>query len=530
MASSEAIVLYRLLIVVLLSFGSARASQPARAERASARPAVASAEAGALSGPAAEWWKHVARLSDDSFNGRAAGTAEHRKAADYVAGEFKKLGLEPGGENGYLQPVPLQDVSVDTKRSKILVTGEPARELTINKEVIVAARGTCGNVDAPLAFVGHGLWLPELGHDDLAGVDLKGKVAVFTSGAPGALKGALVSHRQGTGERWRILHERGAIGTIVILDPKQPGGLPWKQAVAQGSLPTTGLAQHDEFGDRRISLVASEESSSVLKRPGAHLRANITCTASPTTSENVVAMLRGSDDGVRDEFVVLTAHIDHVGRFGTGADTIYNGTMDNAAGVASLIDAAARIKASGRTPRRSVAFVAVTAEERGLLGSQYFAANPSLPRGSRIVANINMDMWLPIIPMKSLIGWGMEESSLERDVEAAAESVGVKAERDPVPQMNPFIRSDQYSFVRMGVPSVMVAVGSGGDKDVWKTWEAWMGTRYHQPNDDAQQPVNMESAETFQRALVALITRVADAEQPPRWNTNSAFAVKRGDP
>jgi hypothetical protein len=505
MASSEAITLYR-LFVVLLSIASLNAA-----------------------GPAADWWKHVVYLSDDSLNGRAAGTPEHRKAAEYVASEFKTLGLDPSGVNGFLQPVPLQEVSVDAKASKIAVTGASARELAVNKDVIVIARGACGTVDAPLAYVGHGLSLPELGHDDLAGVDLKGKIAVFTSGAPPSLKGPLVSHRQGNGERWKILHARGAVGTILILDPKQPGGVPWKQALAQAAHPTTGLADHDEYGDRRVALIVSDESAAAVKAPGARLNATIACSARPITSENVVATLRGNDERLRSEFVVLTAHIDHVGHFGSGGDTIYNGAMDNAAGVASLIDAAARITASGQKLRRSVAFVAVTAEERGLLGSQYFAAHPTLPRGSRMIANINMDMWLPIIPMKSIIGWGMEESSLEKDVEAAAASVGVKAERDPVPQMNPFIRSDQYSFVRKGIPSVMVAVGSAGDESIWKTWETWMETRYHQPSDDAKQPVNLESAETFQRALVALITRIANAEQAPRWNPGSTFAATHGD-
>jgi Zn-dependent M28 family amino/carboxypeptidase len=240
-------------------------------------------------------------------------------------------------------------------------------------------------------------------------------------------------------------------------------------------------------------------------------------------SENVVGVLEGSDPRLRNEYVVLTAHLDHVGRFGTGEDTIYNGAMDNASGVASLIDLAARLRAAGVRPRRSIAFAAVTAEERNLLGSYHLARRPPFPAGARVVANVNLDMFLPIIPMRSLIAFGMEESSLERDVEAAAAAVGLRAERDPVPAQNIFIRSDQYNFVRVGVPSVMLLTGAGGDREIWKTWETWMATRYHKPNDDAAQPVNVESAETFQRALVALVGRIADADRAPEWNQDSVF-------
>lgn len=474
--------------------------------------------------PAADWWKHVVYLSDDSFNGRAAGTPEHRKAAEYVARQLEYLGLTPGAGRDYLQPVPLQSVTVDRAKSRIVLVSDGSElPLAIGTDVIVNARGVCGNVDAPLAFVGHGLSLPELGHDDLAGVDLKGKIAVFTAGAPDSLRGPLVSHRQGGGERWRVLHERGAVGAIVLHNPNQPAAPRWEDIVARGAEPTSGLARGDEYGERRLALTARPDLEARLKSAGARVKASLHCSARPQSSENVVAILEGGDPALRHEYVVLSAHLDHIGAFGTGGDTIYNGAMDNAAGVASLIDAAARLRASGAKLRRPVAFLAVTAEEKGLLGSEYFARNPSLPRGARMVANINMDMFLPVIPMKALIGWGMEESSLEEDVHAAARSVRLEAERDPVPQMNPFIRSDQYSFVRAGVPSVMVAVGAAGDKETWKTWETWMETRYHRPNDDAAQPVNRESAETFQRALVALVTRVANADRAPRWNADSVF-------
>ena len=495
--------------------------------------------------PAAAWWSHVVWLADDALKGRAAGTPEHRQAAEYVAAQFEKLGLKPGAGAGYLQPVRLRAISVDPASSVQIVSAGGSRELSSAKEIAISGRGTCNAFEAPLAFVGYGLSVPELGHDDFKDQNLRGKVAVMFLGAPSHLTAALVSHRQGGGERWRLLKRKGAVGIIGIYNPAQAGA-DWQRTITTAQQPTFALADGDEFAGRRISATVHHEAAAPMFEGSGHdvaalletvkagktlprfslrssVRAALRCSDQITTSENVVAVMEGGDRRLRNEYVVMTAHLDHVGQFGSGADTIYNGAMDNASGIASLIDAAARLRAAGTRLRRSVAFVAVTAEERGLLGSYAFAFNPALPRGTRMVANINLDMFLPIIPMKSLVGFGMEESSLQRDVEAAAASAGIVAERDPVPQMNVFIRSDQYNFVRAGVPSVMLMVGAAGDREIWKTWETWMATRYHQPSDDLKQPVDFESAETFQRAMLALLERVANADRRPRWNSTSPF-------
>lgn len=489
--------------------------------------------------PAAAWWEHVVWLSDDALKGRAAGSEGHRKAAEYVAAQFEKLGLKPG-EGGYLQPVRLTAISVDAKASSVVISapGAPARELDLTKQAAVNPRGQCRMVEAPLVFVGYGLHVPELGFDDFAGQDLTGKVAVYFASAPSTLTAAVVAHRQGAGERWRILRERGAVGQIQIFNPYQAGA-DWDRTIVAAQQPTYALADGEEFADRRLAVAVHHDAAKALFQGSsfdigqlletvksgqplprgplsAFVRADLHCTSMPVPSENVVAVMEGSDPKLRGEYVVLTAHLDHVGDFGTGPDTIHNGAMDNASGVASLIDLAARMRAANVRPRRSLAFVAVTAEERNLLGSYYFAQRPAVPAGTRMVANINIDMFLPIIPMKSIIAFGAEESSLQRDVEAAAASVGIQAERDPIPAQNIFIRSDQYNFVRAGIPAVMLLTGAGGDTEIWKTWENWMATRYHRPNDDVQQPVNFESAETFQRMLLTLVRRVTDADAAPR--------------
>jgi hypothetical protein len=497
--------------------------------------------------PAAEWWAHVVWLSDDALKGRAAGSEGHRKAAEYVAAQFRTTGLTPAAGRSYLQPVPLRAVTVDSEASSVsVVVQNLARplDLSLKTDVALNPRGTCGAITTGLEFVGYGLHLPEQGYDDLAGTNLTGRIAVYFTGAPSHLTSALVAHRQGTGERWRVMKERGAVGQLAIYNPYQPGA-DWNRTITTAQQPTYTL-DGDELDDRRFAgtvlhekaepmfLASGHTLSDLLEkvkagqplpriRLAAELRARLRCTSQPAPSENVVALLEGRDSQLRREVVVLTAHLDHVGQFGSGEDTIYNGAMDNASGVASLIDLAARLRASGYAPRRSIAFVAVTAEERNLLGSYYFARRPPLPGGMRMVANINLDQFLPIIPMKSIIAFGMEESSLRGEVEAAAAAVGIPAERDPIPAQNVFIRSDQYNFVRAGIPAVMLLTGANGDKAIWKTWEDWMATRYHRPNDDVSQPVNFESAATFQRLLMALVRRVADADEAPRWNADSVF-------
>ena len=495
--------------------------------------------------PAAAWWAHVVWLSDDALQGRAAGSEGHRKAAEYVAAEFKKQGLTPGAGTSFLQTVPLRAVTIDPRASSVaIVAGGREARLDLMTQVVLNGRGTCSTVDAPLVFVGYGIHAPEVGHDDLAGQDLKGKVAVYFPGAPSNLTAAVVAHRQGTGERWRVMKERGAVGQLAIFNPNQAGA-DWSRTISTAQQPTYALAE-DELGDRRIGAVVSQEAAAPVFEGSGHavtdllaatkegralprfplksrVRARFRCTSVQENSENVVGVLPGSDPALRREYVVLTAHLDHVGQFGTGEDTIYNGAMDNASGIAALIDVAARLRELGLRPRRSLALVAVTAEERNLLGSYYFATRPALPDGARIVANVNLDMFLPIIPIKGLIAFGMEESSLQRDVEAAAASTGIVAERDPVPAQNIFIRSDQYNFVRRGIPSVMLLTGAAGDRELWKTWESWMLTHYHRPNDDVTQPVNFASAETFLRATLALVRRVADADRAPQWNQDSVF-------
>ena len=234
-------------------------------------------------------------------------------------------------------------------------------------------------------------------------------------------------------------------------------------------------------------------------------------------------MFEGSDPALRSEVVVMTAHLDHVGvGRAVNGDTIYNGAMDDASGVASMIEIARMLKASKATTKRSIMFVAVTAEEKGLLGSRYFVAKPTVPF-DKIVANINLDMFMPFYPLKVIEVQGLQESSLGESVREAAKTLGVEVQTDREPEQNRFIRSDQYSFIRQGIPALAFKFGYEFGSPDEKTRLAWVKERYHQPSDDLNQPVDLEGAAKFNRVIMTLLQRVANDAARPAWNGDSFF-------
>jgi Zn-dependent M28 family amino/carboxypeptidase len=255
----------------------------------------------------------------------------------------------------------------------------------------------------------------------------------------------------------------------------------------------------------------------------ASLKAHAAIESKIIESDNVIAKLEGSDPALKNEYVVLSAHIDHIG---IGApingDKIYNGAMDNGSGSALLLDTAAQLKAHPEKLRRSVLFVFVTAEEKGLLGSRYFAAHPTVDVRS-IVADINTDMFLPIVPLKTLLVLGIDESTLGACATAIAKSVGVHAIPDPMPLRNIFIRSDQYNFILHGVPSVMMSVWAEPGSPENKLFETWLSARYHAPSDDVNQPVDLQAAGLFEEIVLRLLVDTANADARPRWNNDSFF-------
>jgi Zn-dependent M28 family amino/carboxypeptidase len=253
------------------------------------------------------------------------------------------------------------------------------------------------------------------------------------------------------------------------------------------------------------------------------LKAHAAIESKLVISDNVIAKLSGSDTVLKNDYVVLSAHIDHLGiGIPINGDSIYNGALDNGSGSALLLDIAAHLKTHPEALRRSVLFVFVTAEEKGLLGSRYFAEHPTVDVRS-IVADINTDMFMPIVPLKTLLVLGIDESTLGARAAAVAKSVGVHAIPDPMPLRNIFIRSDQYSFVRHGVPSVMMSVWAEPGTPEEKVLENWFRTRYHAPSDDVNQPIDLQAAALFEEIVLRLVVDTANADAKPRWNDNSFF-------
>jgi hypothetical protein len=495
------------------------------------------------------WWSHVVFLADDKLEGRDTGSEGHRKAADYVAKQFKQLDLQPAGTQGYIQPVKFKSKHIDESHSSLsLVRQTGAEPLTLGEDAAISLRvDPAPSVDAELVFAGYGLSIPEVGYDDFKGLDVRGKVVVFLNGAPKSIPAPLAAHMQSAAERAAALRRVGAIGTVAIPNPKNMD-IPWERMALARFLPSMALADPamDETGGQTVAVTFNPAHADKLllgsdhtfqeildaasaDKPLPHfaiparLKGTVAVERANLESQNVVALLPGSDPKLKDEYVVFSAHLDHIGvGKPINGDSIYNGAMDNASGVAAMLDVAAMMKESGTKLRRSVLFVAVTGEEKGLLGSRHFANFPTVD-AKKIVADLNTDMFLPIFPLKRLTIWGLDESDLGEDATAVAKSLGVIPQGDPMPQRNIFIRSDQYSFIRRGIPSLMIAFGFEPGSADEKTVENWLRQRYHAPSDDLAQPVDQKAAGEFNVLVAKLLERIANRQDRPRWKDSSFF-------
>lgn len=490
------------------------------------------------------WWSHIEFLAGDSLEGRRAGTPGHTKAAEYVAQHFDRLGLKPGGVNGsYVQPVALETRLLDEPASSLeFLAGESSRKIKLGEEANLGVRATNGEVvEAEVVFVGHALTIPEANINDLAGMDLKGKIAFYLAGAPSTLPAPLAAHSQSPAERWKALKAAGAIGTMTFPDP-QAMDIPWARATMRRLMPSIGLTEPAliDTAGVRIGITVNPEHGDLFLAGTGHtvnellelhrknaplprfplkgkIRAKTVFTQSSARSENVIGVLPGTGP----ESIVISAHLDHLGIGGpVDGDTIYNGAMDNASGIASVLEIAQAL--AGKKLKRSVVFLAVTAEEAGLLGSKYFAAH-SEGAAKKIVADINLDMYLPIIPLKAITAYGTDESDLGPQFIQVAKKFGIGTARDPEPARNAFIRSDQYSFIRKGIPAMTFKFHAEPGTPEHKVLAEWRSTRYHAPSDDLRQPVVIEDAVKFNQVMAAFIQQVADRPAAPKWNPKSFF-------
>jgi hypothetical protein len=499
--------------------------------------------------PGQRWWSHTAFLADDKLEGRNTGSEGYRKAAAYVRGEFERAGLRPAGTDGYFQPVKFNSREIVEPESSLeLVRDGKAEPLTLGEDGFISLRvDPAKSVEAPLVFAGYGLTVPEMKYDDFAGLDLRGKIVAYVSGGPSSIPGPLSSHYQSAAERGKFLARVGVLGSCVIANPAAMD-VPWPRVALSRFQPSMSLdyADLDESFGQKLGvginpvhldkwlagsghsaeeiLALAKERKELPRFPlAAELRARVEVKRSKVESPNVIAVLPGSDPQLKGEYVVLSAHLDHLG-IGEpiNGDRIYNGAMDDASGVATLLDIAEQLHADKAKLRRSLLFLVVAGEEKGLLGSKYFAAHPTV-RPEQMVADLNVDMFLPLFPLRILTVFGLEESDLGKQVRAVAGPMGIRIQADQEPQRNVFIRSDQYNFIRRGVPSLMLKVGYDKGSPEEAAGKQWLKERYHAPLDDLQQPVDLKAAADFNTIVLRLVEAVANQDGRPEWNNDSFF-------
>ncbi len=500
----------------------------------------------------------VRYLADDLLEGREAGTRGYDLAAKYVAERYRSMGLKPGGGDGtYFQNVPMREVKNALENGgTITFSGAGAPQgikPAVDYFVGSSSQVTEGGVEAPMVFVGYGLVDDETGRDDFEGLDVEGKVVVYMFGAPKYLNTEARAHYRAT--TLKRASERGAVGALVLFTPalselipvpdpfaylvslqKNDTGMSWLQedgtpftsapTIKGGGFLSPALSER-LFENQPVSwadIVAAETSENgEIAGFDMGMTAKITHKSEhrELASPNVIGILPGTDPKLKDEYVVLTAHLDHEGIKPTpeeGDDEIYNGAMDNASGTASILEVAHLL--AHNPPKRSVMFVALTAEEKGLVGSDYNARNPTVPAG-KVVANINLDMPILTWPFTDVVAFGAERSNMYPIVEAAVEKAGLTLSPDPQPEQGFFVRSDQYSYVKQGVPAVYLDLGFGNGGEEAQT--AFQKDHYHKVSDEADL-IDYEQMRRFAQVNYEIAKGVANMDETPAWKDGDFFA------
>jgi Zn-dependent M28 family amino/carboxypeptidase len=497
---------------------------------------------------------HILFLADDMLEGREAGTRGYDLAARYVASQFAGLGLTPGNDGSWYQEV----------RFGRSTAAEGAR-LTVGNQSFASGEGfifTPGvqsqplNVEAPLVFVGYGIDAPTQGHDDYRGLDVRGKVVVMLAGLPEGLRSDVSAHL-GSG-RAQMAAARGAIGAIVLRPEAAAAQAPMSRLAGFAGRPATTwvneagapgaphqqlrftaigdapLAQTLFAGSRRswaqvaADVAAKRRPAGFALRP--RVRAERTAETTNFTSPNVVAIIPGSDPALATEYVVLMGHLDHIGVLpaAEGADPsvdrINNGAMDNATGIATLIEVARKFSDPANRPRRPILLVASTAEEKGLLGASFLANNPIVD--GRIVGVVNLDMPILTYDFEDVVAFGAEHSEMGPMVERAARSMNVALSEDPLPEQGLFTRSDHYPFVQAGIPSVFLMTGfrNGGEAK----FKGFLGGNYHSPRDQLTQPFSWRAGARFAELNFRIARELANTPTAPRWYRGSFFGDTLG--
>ncbi|GAB3727816.1 M20/M25/M40 family metallo-hydrolase [Silanimonas algicola] len=508
---------------------------------------------------------HVEFLADDLLEGRLSGTRGYDIAAGYVASEFAQIGLRHGAaDGGWLQPVGLVESLSLLPPSRLVLrpTTGPAVRMAPGKDFLPVASLDQAKVlaEAPVVFAGFGVSAPAHGHDDLAGIDVKGKVVLVFGGAPSTFPPEVRAHYSAGLTKTKALVDRGAVGILQIQTREDQQRTPWERLVQQSW--RSRMAWADKQGvangawpQLAIRASISPDSAAALFAGAPRTLDEAYAAAEAGTpqafelplaveqerhsmirqrqSANVVGVLEGADPALKNEYVVISAHLDHVGKGAPiGGDAIYNGAFDNASGIAVMLEAARLLASSPVRPRRSVVFLAVTAEESGLQGADYFVQHPTVPREA-IVANINIDMPVALAPLADVTAFGAENSTLGAVVERAAAAEGVAVTPDSKPEEVIFVRSDQYAFVRAGIPALYIDEGmrsTDPTQDQAARVEAFRKERYHQPGDDLSQAIDWPSLAMLARLNARVITEVANDDARPAWHPGNFFGETFAEP
>jgi hypothetical protein len=503
---------------------------------------------------------HATFLADDTLQGRNTGSEGYAIAANYAAAQFRQYGLEPAGDEGtYLQNVSFVETRLIGSVIDILGGGKSV-ELNALEDYVAWGSPVASEtaVTAPVVFAGFGIDAPELKHRDYARLDVKGRIVLLFNGAPASFPTDARAHYSSTRLKYEEAAKRGAVGVIRIRTKIDNAKYPWERYLSFADTPSYNWIDRDgeienAFPKLKITGTLSPDGARKLaEAAGAsydawmngaesvkyktdelpvELNVKTESMQARIGSPNVAALLRGSDPDLSNEYVIVSAHLDHVG-IGPeiDGDRIYNGFYDNATGSAVVIELARVLSHAASRPSRSVIFLLVTGEERGLLGSDFFAQHPTVPKEG-IVANVNIDMPLLLHDASDVIAYGAEHSSLGVVAENAAKANGFALTPDPDPAEVFFIRSDQYSFIRQGVPALYVDPGPGafdGGDSGKEAASDFLRNHYHRPSDDTSRPFNKEAASRYIRMNAEIILGIANAEERPRWNKGDFFGVLFG--
>lgn len=501
-------------------------------------------------------WTHVTFLADDAMEGRDTGSKGHLIAGNYVRSQFDQIGLKPIGRKDYFHPVPFRGSQLaEGGASATIKVGDETVELEFLNDFLAggSSRGENLTASAPLVFVGRGTTAENFDYDDYKDIDVTGKIVVFVSGAPTSFPSDYRAHFGNFQVAIQNAADHGAVGTIMIPSKEFLARAPWeamKRFVTRKGLTWVGPDGSTGNGATGINasiMITEEVASKLFEASGnnfedilaaldngesnsfelnAEATINTVTEHSTLDSFNVISVLEGSDPALKDEYVVYTAHLDHIGmNHGGDGDIINNGAYDNATGVSIMLETARVMSMPGNRPKRSVIFAAVTAEEKGLLGSAYMAKYPPVS-AKKIVANVNIDMPILAGPTKDVIAWGSEHSTLQGVVNRAAEEMGLYLAPDPWPEQGIFTRSDQYAFVKEGIPAVMLAPGivPGDDAEEGTVYlDKFLSENYHRPSDDLSQPFDLKAAARFSAVNYLIGLELANSPEKPKWLENNFF-------